>query len=64
LATVISAQISKVLARGGAGPSGTDVIAAEMKEVVDRLVRPKSPLRLLRGLEPLHLPIAPSRRLM
>ena len=35
------------------------MIAAEMEEVIDRLVRRQESLRLPRGLEPLHLALSP-----
>jgi hypothetical protein len=40
------------------------VVAAEMEEVVDRVVGGEEPLRLSGRLEPLHLPLSSSRRLM
>ena len=43
---------------------GGDVIAAEMKEVVDRVVSREEPLRLSGRLEPLHLPFSSSGRLV
>ena len=45
---------------GGSVLVGGDVIAAEMEEVVDRLVRCQESLRLPCGLEPLHLALSPS----
>jgi hypothetical protein len=44
--------------------AGGDVVAAKVKEVVDPVVGRKEALRLARGLEPLHLPLSSSRRLM
>src|SRR5687768_1567503 len=43
---------------------GGDVIAAEMKEVVDLVMSREEPLRLTGRLEPLHLPFSPPRRLV
>jgi hypothetical protein len=43
---------------------GGDVMAAEMEEVVDRVVRREEPLCLSWRFEPLHLSLASSRRLM
>ena len=43
---------------------GGNVIAAEMKEVVDRVVSREEPLRLPGRLEPLHLPFSSSGRLV
>jgi hypothetical protein len=42
----------------------SDVIAAEMEEVADRVVRREEPLHLPGRFEPLHLSLASSRRLM
>src|SRR3712207_4080125 len=43
---------------------GGDVIAAEMKEVVDLVVGGEESLRLAGRLEPLHLPFSSSCRLV
>ena len=43
---------------------GREVIAAKREEVVDLVMRREEPLRLAGGFEPLHLPLASSRRLM
>jgi hypothetical protein len=53
----------------GLGPGspvliGGDVMAAEMEEVVDRVVRREEPLCLSWRFEPPHLSLASSRRLM
>jgi hypothetical protein len=40
------------------------MIAAEMKQVVDRVVGGQELLRLPRRLEKFHLPFSPSRRLV
>jgi hypothetical protein len=48
------------LGAGGSVLVGGDVIAAEMEEVVDRLVRCQESLRLPRGPEALHLALPPS----
>ena len=54
---------------GGAGAcglvfGGSDVLAAERKEVVDLIMRREEPLCLAGGFEPLHLPFASPGRLM
>src|SRR4051812_41936526 len=43
--------------------AGGDMVAAEMKEVVDLIVGGEEPLRLPRRLEALHLPFSSARRL-
>ena len=53
----------------GLGPGGSildsgEVIAAEVEEVVDRIVGGEEALGLTGGLEALHLPFSPSGRLM
>jgi hypothetical protein len=44
--------------------SGGEMIAAEREEVVDPVMRREKPLCLAGGFEPLHLPLASSRRLV
>jgi hypothetical protein len=58
-APVTAAHTLKFCA-GGSVLVGGDVIAAEMEEVVDRLVCCQESLRLPRGPEPLHLALSPS----
>src|SRR3954468_23007249 len=53
----------------GLGPGGSvlgsrAVIAAEVEEIVDPVMGGEETLGLAGRLEPLHLPLAPSRRLM
>ena len=44
--------------------SGSDVIAAEMEEVVDLIVGGEEPLCLAGRFELLHLPLSSARRLV
>jgi hypothetical protein len=48
---------------GSSIPGGGNVLTVEREEVVDLVVRREEPLRLAGGFEPLHLPLASSRRL-
>ena len=54
----------KGLGSGGSILAGGDVVAAEMEEVVDRVVGGEETLCLPRRLEAFHLSFSPSRRLM
>ena len=44
--------------------SGSDMIAAEMEEVVDLIVGEEEPLRLAGRFELLHLPLSSARQLV
>jgi len=52
------------LGSGGAILTGGAVIAAEVEEIVDPVMGGEEALGLARRLEPLHLPLSPSRRLV
>jgi hypothetical protein len=52
------------LSPGGAILTGGAVIAAEVEEIVDLIVSGEEALGLARRLEPLHLPLASSGRLV
>src|SRR4051794_20530199 len=54
----------KGLGPGGSILGGGAVIAAKVEEIVDPIVGREEALSLAGRLEPLHLPFAPSRRLM
>ena len=52
------------LGPGSSVLGGTDMIAAEMEEVIDLIVGREEPLRLAGGFELLHLPLSSARRLV
>ena len=54
----------ELLGPGSSVLGGSDVIAAEMEEVVDLIVGGEEPLRLAGRFEPLHLPLSSARRLV
>ena len=60
---LMAAEVDQ-LTGAGSVVGGGDAIAAERKEVVDLVMRREEPLRLAGGLEPLHRPLAASRRLV